>query len=280
LGLLYLDSQIRPGELSAVDQEVLDTIATEAAALLHNALLAEAEYQARQAREELAIAARIHSNLMSRSLPSVGYAALQARSVPCLAIGGDFYDALVLDDCLCVTIADVSGKGVPAAIVAATLQGIIHAHLLSGQSLPDIGLFLNQFLCTRNVGKYATLVILKLFPDGRVDYLNCGHLQPITILGEEVRRLENANLIVGLVPQATYTSGNHLMRPGERLLLVTDGLTEAEDMAGNSFGDSGLDAALHLQDLDAIIEHVSRFQKPNLPQDDCTLLEIRYTGAA
>lgn len=280
LGLLYLDSQLRPGGLSEVDQQVLDTIATEAAALLHNALLAEAEHQARQAREELAIAARIHSNLMSRSLPVLSYAVLEARSAPCLAIGGDFYDALVLDDCLCVTIADVSGKGVSAAIVAATLQGIIHAHLISGQSLADTGSFLNQFLCTRNVGKYATLVILKLFPDGRVDYLNCGHLKPITILGQEIHRLEDSNLIVGLVPQATYASAHHLMRPGERLLLVTDGLTEAEDISGHSFGDSGLDAVLHLQDLDEILERVSNFQKPNLSQDDCTLLEIRYTGTS
>ena len=280
LGLLYLDSQLRPGQLSEVDHQVLDTIAAEAAALLHNALLAEAEYQGRQAREELAIAARIHSNLMSRSLPTLAYAVLQARSVPCLAIGGDFYDALVLDDCVCVTIADVSGKGVSAAIVAATLQGIIHAHLLSGQSLSHIGLLLNEFLCTRSVGKYATLVILKLFPDGHVEYLNCGHIQPIVISGTEIHRLQDSNLIVGLLPQATYISARHAMHPGERLLLVTDGLTEAEDKAGNPFGDSGLEAALHLQDLDAILDRVDEFQKPNLPQDDCTLLEIRYTGAS
>jgi sigma-B regulation protein RsbU (phosphoserine phosphatase) len=280
LGLIYLDSHAKPGELSEVDHQVLDTMATEAAALVHNALLAEAEYQGRQAREELAIAARIHGDLMSRSLPVLPYASLQARSVPCLAIGGDFYDALVLDDCVCVTIADVSGKGVSAAIVAATLQGIIHAHLLSGQTLPQIGLLLNEFLCTRNVGKYATLVILKLFADGRVEYLNCGHIPPIAIADKKIRRLEASNLIVGLVPHAAYSSANDRMLSGERILLVTDGLTEAEDTAGNPFGDSGLDEALHLQNLDEILDRVDRFQKPNLPQDDCTLLEIRYTGVS
>ena len=121
LGLLYLDSQIGLGELTEVDHQLLETVAREAAALLDNALLAEAESKARQAREELAVAAKIHSGLMSITLPKLPYATLQARSVPCHAIGGDFYDAVVVQDGVCVAIADVSGKGISAAIVAATL---------------------------------------------------------------------------------------------------------------------------------------------------------------
>ena len=138
LGLLYLDSQLGAGHLTAVDHEVLDTIATEAATLLHNALLAEAEMKSRLAAEELAIAARIHAGLMAIDLPRLAYAHLQAKTVPCLAIGGDFYSALALEDCLGFAIADVSGKGVPAAIVAATLQGIIHALMLTGQPLAEM----------------------------------------------------------------------------------------------------------------------------------------------
>ena len=162
LGLLYLDSQVVVGNLSEVDHQVLDTIATEAAALVHNVLLAEEEYKARKVREELAIAATIQIGLMSITLPLIPYAVIQAKSIPCLEIGGDFYDAVALEDCVCIGIADVSGKGVTAAIVAATLQGIIHAQLLSRQSLPEIAVLINEFLCTRNVGKYATMVLLKL----------------------------------------------------------------------------------------------------------------------
>lgn len=278
LGLLYLDSQITLGEFAEIDHQLLDTIATEAAALLHNALLAEAESKARQAREELAIAAKIHSSLMSISLPKVPYAVLQAKSVPCLAIGGDFYDAVALADCVCVAIADVSGKGVPAAIVAATLQGIIHSQLLAGQNLPEIASLLNQFLCTRNVGKYATMILLKLFPDGRVEYMNCGHIQPLSILDSKVRRLEEGNLIVGLIDGANYTSARCVLQPGERLLLVTDGITEAEDNAGRQFGDADLDTVVDC-DIDLILDRVAKFQAPNPAQDDCTLLEIRYLGS-
>jgi serine phosphatase RsbU (regulator of sigma subunit) len=280
LGLLYLDSQIGLGPLTEVDHRLLDTIATEAAALLHNALLAEAEQKARQAREELSLAAKIHSSLMSISMPQLPFAVLQAKSVPCLAIGGDFYDAVALDDCVCVAIADVSGKGVSAAIVAATLQGIIHSQLLGGKNLPEIALLVNEFLCTRNVGKYATMILLKLFSDGRVEYINCGHIQPISILGNEIRRLEESNLIVGLIAGATYTSAHCQLRPGERVLLATDGITEAEDVAGKQFGDSGLNVVAHHENLDLILDHVAKFQAPNPAQDDCTLLEIRYVGPA
>jgi phosphoserine phosphatase RsbU/P len=278
LGLLYLDSHLDLGELTEVDHQLLDTIASEAATLLHNALLAEAESKARQDREELAVAAKIHNGLMSIALPKVPFAVLQAKSVPCLAIGGDFYDAVALEDSVCVVIADVSGKGVPAAIVAATLQGIIHAQLLVEQELPAIASVVNQFLCSRNVGKYATMILLKLFSDGRIEYVNCGHIQPVSIWNREIRRLEEGNLIVGLIDSATYTSAHYVLRPGERLLLPTDGITEAEDSSGKQFGDTGLDTIAYNEDVSLILDHVAKFQAPNRGQDDCTLVEIRYVG--
>jgi phosphoserine phosphatase RsbU/P len=278
LGLLYLDSQLGAGNLSEVDHQLLDTIATEAAALLQNALLAEAEYKSRRAREELEVAARIHSGLMSIKMPVIPYAELKARSIPCYEIGGDFFDAIALDDCVCVAIADVSGKGIPAAIVAATMQGIIHAQLISGQSLPDIAALLNQFLFTRNVDKYATMVLLKLFPDGSVEYMNCGHIQPLLIQGSGAKWLGESNLIVGLIPGATYSSARCTLQPGERILLATDGLVEAENSAGDPFGDDRLSSiALH-QDLNEILDTVSKFQANNEAQDDCTMVEVRYNG--
>jgi phosphoserine phosphatase RsbU/P len=276
LGLLYLDSRIEPGHLSEIDHLVLDTIAAEAAALLQNALLAEAEQKARQAREELAVAARIHSGLMSIVLPTLPYAVLQAKTVPCLAIGGDFYDAVVLDDCVCVTLVDVSGKGVSAAIVAATLQGIIHAQSVARQGLQEIAAAVNQFLCERNVGKYATMVIVKLFPDGRLEYINCGHLLPLVIWGKQIRRLEESNLIVGLFAGVSYVSSNDSLRAGERLLLATDGITEAENSEGLQFEESWLSAATHCQNIGEILNQVEKFHAPNPAQDDCTLVEVRY----
>lgn len=280
LGLLYLDSQLSAGHLSAVDHELLDTIATEAATLLDNALLAEAEARARRAAEELAVAARIHAGLMAISFPTLSYATLQARTVPCLEIGGDFYDALALDDGLHVVIADVSGKGVPASIVAATLQGIVHAQMLAGQGLAEMAALVNRFLCSRSVGKYATMVLLRLGRDGRVDYVNCGHVRPLLVSSSGVRSLEEANLMVGLIPDAVYTVAQWQLSPGDRILLGTDGVTEAENTAEEPFGDARFQAVAGNERIDGVLDRVAEFLAGNPAQDDCTLLEIQYEGAA
>jgi len=280
LGLLYLDSQVGAGSLSEVDHQLLDTIATEAAALLQNALLAEAEAKARRAREELAVAAQIHNGLMTITMPVIPYARVQARSIPCHEIGGDFFDALALDDCVCVAIADVSGKGIPAAIVAATMQGIIHAQTLSGQALAQIAENVNQFLCTRNVGKYATMVLLRLFADGRLDYLNCGHIHPLLVRASEMEWLDESNMIVGLIAGASYSSASVMLRPGDRILLATDGLVEAENTVGDAVGEDGFAEAARTLDLNGILDYVVRFSAPNEAQDDCTLVAVSYVGGA
>lgn len=279
LGMLYLDSQIGNRSLSDLDNQVLDTLANEASTLLHNALLADTEQKARLAEEQLAIAASIHSGLMAISLPHLDFAEFRARSLPCHAIGGDFYDVIPLDNCVCVAIADVSGKGVPASIVAATMQGIIHALMLTGQPLPQIADLLNRFLCARQVGKYATMVLLKLFPNGCVEYMSCGHVPPLLISPDGTAvYLEEGNLIVGIVQDAQYVSSQFTLHPGDRLLLTTDGITEVKDRSGQLVGMEGLAAIAYMPSLDDIVSHLQKIQAASEAQDDWTLLDIRFTG--
>jgi serine phosphatase RsbU (regulator of sigma subunit) len=110
--------------------------------------------------------------------------------------------------------------------------------------------------------------------------MNCGHIQPVVILGTEVRRLEEFNTVVGLVSGATYNSAHDSLNPGERVLLTTDGITEAENSAGEGLGDQGFSTIAQQRDIDGILEYVARYQAPNPAQDDITLIEIRYTGQA
>jgi serine phosphatase RsbU (regulator of sigma subunit) len=278
LGLLYLDSQEVRGRLNTVDHELLGALATEASNLLDNILLAESEVKARRAAEDLAIAASIHAGLMAFALPKLSFARITAASIPCGEIGGDFYDAIALEDGLEVIVADVSGKGIPASIVAATLQGIIHGQVLTGQALDQIATLLNRFLCTRSVGKYATMVLLKLHPDGRVDYINCGQIPPLVITGTGVRRLGEVNHVVGLLPDVTYTAASDRIPAGARILIATDGMTEAENSAEQQFGMERLEAAAQ-ETFDGIIASVADFQQGYPALDDCTLLEIQYFGS-
>ena len=278
LGLLYLDSQIGPGHLTEIDHEVLEMVAVEAATLLENALLAQSELKSRLAAEELGVAARIHASLMNIKLPTVSFASLEARTIPCRAIGGDFFDAVAVDNCICAVVADVSGKGVAASIVAATLQGIIHAQILARQELSELAAVVNQFLCDRGVGKYATMILLKIWPKGKVEYLNCGHIPPVVVTQSGTQRLEETNLVVGLIPNAKYKPGYCTLKPGDRILLFTDGVTEAENQRGDQFGDVELENILHHAGLDQILQRLAKFQGQLESQDDCTLCELVYRG--
>ena len=204
LGVLYLDSRLQAGKLSKVDNDLLDTIATEAAALVENAFLAQAEEASRRYREELKIAAAIQQGLMEFAIPNLPYAQVHARSVACKDVGGDFYDVAVTEGGLYMVIADISGKGVSAAILASTLQGLLYGLILAGQPLAEIAEVANRYICEKNVEKYATMVLVKLTPDGTLEYVNCGHIRPVLAKGKEVRQLLNANMVVGLIDEATY----------------------------------------------------------------------------
>jgi serine phosphatase RsbU (regulator of sigma subunit) len=150
--------------------------------------------------------------------------------------------------------------------------------MLTGQSLPEIADLVNRFLCTRQVGKYATMIALKIFPNGCIEYMNCGHIPPLLITPKGTQYLEEANLIVGIIAEATYASSQVTLRPGDRILLTTDGITEIEDRTGQQIGIEGLAGLAHLPGLDAVIAHLIKVQASNEAQDDWTLLDIRYTG--
>ena len=169
-----------------VDSDLLKTIAMEAAVLVENASLASAEESARRYREELGIAASIQQGLMAVRIPELSYARVLAHSVPCKEIGGDFYDVIATDSAFYVVVADISGKGVSAALLASTLQGLVHAQVLAGVSLPQIAMFSNKYICEKSISKYATLILLKLSPDGAVEYLNCGHVAPLRHRADQI----------------------------------------------------------------------------------------------
>jgi sigma-B regulation protein RsbU (phosphoserine phosphatase) len=281
LGVLYLDSRLNPTKFTQVDNDLLKTIATEAAALMDNAQLAIEEEHARRYREEMIIAADIQQDLMVVQLPEISYAAITARFEPCKEIGGDFYDAVAGDDCVHVVIADVSGKGVSAAILAQTLQGMVYAQLLAEQPLVKIARALNRFICAKNINKYATMIVLRLDSKGMLEYINCGHVHPLLKTPAGVHSLDASNLPVGLIEDAEFHSGTVQLEPGNRVLLVTDGVTEAENEVGDFFGNSLLEEALaKSKRLEDVFESVSCFCGSASSADDCTLVEILYKGSA
>src|SRR5207253_3448620 len=129
MGVLYVDSRFASRDISSVSNEILRVIAIEAASLIENARLVQAEEAARRYQQELSIAASIQQRLMAVTIPDVPFARLQGRNLSCKEIGGDFFDAVNTREGLAVVLADVSGKGVSAALLASTLQGMTYSHL-------------------------------------------------------------------------------------------------------------------------------------------------------
>jgi phosphoserine phosphatase RsbU/P len=276
-GVLYLDSRLASRGLSSLSRDILNTVATEAAALIETAQLAQAEQNARLYQKELAIAATIQQRLMTVVIPEVHFARLRARSLPCQEIGGDFYDAVLADGNLYLVLADICGKGVSAAILASILQGMIYSQLVSHVPLTEIASAVNRFLCVKKLGeKYATCNVLKVTPKGECEFLNCGHVPAVRVAGGKILRPSEGNLPLGLIPTAEFETYTFKLAPGDRIVLVSDGVNEAQNREGDFFGDERLESTvLAGEDLFAA---VSEFAQGAPPSDDCTTVDLEYMG--
>ncbi len=280
MGALYVDSRFASRDISSVSNEILQAIAIEAASLIENARLVQTEEAARRYQQELSIAAGIQQRLMAVTIPEVPFARLAGRNLSCKEIGGDFFDAVNTEDGLAVVLADVSGKGVSAALLASTLQGMIYSQLTARMPLVDIVSAVNRFFTHKHIGeKYATVIVARIHPDGELEYVNCGHVPPLLVSNSAVNRPTHGNLPVGLLKDATYESDRCRMKPGDRLVLVTDGVTEAENARGDFFEDSRLEiVAAKSHNLEDIFTAVADFCSGTPLSDDCTVVDLLYTG--
>jgi serine phosphatase RsbU (regulator of sigma subunit) len=278
LGVLYLDSRYASRDLSRVSKDILTTIATEAASLVENARLVQAEDAARRYQQELSIAAFYQQRLMAVTIPDLPFAEIEARNLACREVGGDFYDVITMSDGVAVVVADVCGKGISAALLASILQGMVYSQLTNRIPLAEVVSSTNRFLCQKSLGeKYATLVIAHLKTSGELEFVNCGHVPPVFITAGSVSRLHEANVPVGLLPDMDYSSERRQMGPGDRLVLITDGVTEAENPAGDFFGDDRLErAATGESPFRDILAAVRTFCAGRPLGDDCTLLQLTY----
>ncbi len=279
MGALYVDSRFASRDISKVSGEILHMVAREAASLIENARLVQAEEESRRYQQELSIAASIQQRLMAVTIPEVPFARLAGKNLSCKEIGGDFYDAVNTEDGLAVVLADVAGKGVSAALLASTLQGMIYSQLVAHTPLTDIVASANRFLTSKHIGeKYATVIIARLRRDGELEYVNCGHVPPLLVCGGEVIRPSHGNLPVGLLPDAVYESDRYSLHGGDRLVLVTDGVTEAENAEGEFFDNERLEIAARKGSLQDIFSAVSQFCGDTPLSDDCTVVEMVFAG--
>jgi len=275
-GVLYLDSRSVSHNLSGVSHEVLRALASECAAVLESAKLVAAEQAAQQYRKEMEIAASIQRSLISGTVMENDFVRVNACSIPCREVGGDFYDVHVMPDVLTVIVADVSGKGISAALLASVIHGMFYAQMTSGSTLVDAVASVNRFLCSRVAGqKYATLLAAQLHRGGRLAMVNCGHVPAIVAQDGLVTHLDDGDMPVGLIAEAGFHVIERELGAGARLCILTDGISETENAEGAEFGTAVVaDYLRAAEPIREILAAVESFASGAEAQDDRTLVVL------
>jgi len=289
LGVLYLDSR-RPAAFSKLDRQLLDAFTDQAASILDNARLVVRERERQRMEQEINIARDIQQNLLPRNFRDSPYLSVVGCNFPCFSVGGDYFDVFPLGEKrTAFLIADVSGKGLGAALLTSMLQGVISGMTL-GTDPSRLFNHLNRFLCNHaEVGRYATMFFGILDEQGDLEYINAGHPSPILIRcnGNADEAFTEGSFPVGLVLEAEYATARVKLEPGDTLVLFSDGVTEAMDPQEDLFGMPRLVKLLtghnetpldELQKL--VLEAVENFARGTSQADDLTLLLVRYHAAS
>jgi phosphoserine phosphatase RsbU/P len=287
-GVLYMDSRLATTDLAGGNRELLQTLAIEASTILENARLLEEESIKKRIEEELDVARTIQQGLLPRSLPSDGWFRVCGSSVASHQVGGDYYDAIPSGpNAWTVVVADVSGKGVSSALLAALLQGAFLAVSDGDTALHKRLERINVFLNERTAGeKYATVFYCLLERSGRLLYVNAGHCPPLVVRkAGAIESLAANSPPVGLIDSAEFEVCETTLAAGDGVVIYTDGVTEAQNAQGEFFGRQRLRqivAEHHAESCQTLHEKiqsaVTAFTE-NAPQaDDITLVVFEYWG--
>ena len=276
LGLLYLDSRAATHDFTRTRRDILEAIASQATTLFENLRMLDQEQEFALLRKELEIAATIQRQILPQNLPEFPFVRLGARTIPCSSIGGDFYDVIPVASGFAAIVGDVCGKGVPAALLGAMAQGMFHSQMTSGASLVDAVQRLNSFIVERAPGeKYVTLAAVR-YSDGELELVNAGHVSPLIVrAGGSTETITDGDPPAGLFGFVRFHAIPIKLDTGDRILLLTDGITEAEDRNGSQFGTDMLESYLREPNaVEALFAGLEQFCVGTRPQDDQTILTI------
>jgi len=289
IGVLYLDSREKGSLLSSSTRAALETLATEAAVAIENARLYRETMEKARMEQEMRIAAEIQQALLPKTGRVGQFFTAAAASLPCRSIGGDFYDYVDLPEgALGFALGDVAGKGPPAALLSAMMQGIFAAQAASSDSPSKTISRVNLALYRRGIeSRFVTLMYGVLGPDGQLTYCNAGHNPPLIISrtgsNTSFRRLECGGPIVGLFESATYEEETVTMAPGDWLIVFSDGVSEALSASGEEYGEGRIvevaEQSTSLEPrqlLEAMFADVRAFAKGAAQSDDITAMVLRY----
>jgi serine phosphatase RsbU (regulator of sigma subunit)/pSer/pThr/pTyr-binding forkhead associated (FHA) protein len=239
LGVLYLDFLAQHSAVTHEDVHLIAQIARFAARKLETTRLREESATKARMEEELRTAYTIQSRLLPGELPRIEGYSFAGTSKPCRTVSGDYYDVVVRPDGrIYFIMADVSGKGITAALVMASVATAFNIFTRTDPAPADLVRELNATLAPKTAPtKFVTMVVGLLDPKtGEVEFTNAGHVAPLKISRAGVEPLTVTDMVVGLFPLAPYRNQRATLERGDALVLFTDGVTEAENDAEDQLG--------------------------------------------
>lgn len=245
-------------------------------------------------QQELEIARQMQLSILPRSAPDLSEIDIAATMIPAKEVGGDFYDYFPIDnEHLAIVVADVSGKGVPAAFFMAISRTLLKSNALFLRFPGPTIEALNDQLCAENDQMMFVTVFYGVLhlATGKLTYVNAGHNPPVRLLDGKACFFERGrNMALAVMEEQEYTEGEVMLSPGETLLLYTDGVTEANNAEGMLFGDQALLDAMvevgndpvykgHARGVpQRVVQAVRAFEAGAAQADDITVVAITYQG--
>jgi sigma-B regulation protein RsbU (phosphoserine phosphatase) len=284
IGCLNVESD-REAAFTSDDAELLQFFASAASLSIEKALLHRQVLEKQRIEHQLSVAREVQSGLLPGAPPRLQGYDVAAVNLPTHAIGGDYYDYVPLEaGRIGVVVADVSGKGIPAALIMATFRAALRTEMRRQQDLRAVAARLNDAVLEfRDASRFVTAVCCVLdTASGRLRYVNCGHNPPLLLHGAGTREtLCLGGSALGLFEGASFEAGTAELGPGDTLVLYTDGVVEPANQADDDFGVERLEAAVRAaagrpasEALRCVIEATRAFSGRDGYDDDFTLVVL------
>ncbi|MBI3189123.1 MAG: SpoIIE family protein phosphatase, partial [Ignavibacteriales bacterium] len=276
----------KKGYFTPDDQSFLSALSIPATLAIENARLHEAEIQNQRMERELEVAAQIQQQILPKKLPKIEGVQLGSMSMPCHAVGGDFYDVFKLDDHrIALVVADVSGKGIPAALLVSTLHASLYAYRELHFSSVDLATKLNQFIYENSTAEKFITFASCIFDTrtSTIHSVNAGHCFPLIIRADgRMVELKKNGFGLGMLPGSRYEEETVKLGAGDLIVLYTDGISESMNEKRDMYGNLRLSKVLSRyrgflvnEIMDEIVRDVKKFSGNTSQDDDLTLVLLK-----
>ncbi|HEV7764783.1 MAG TPA: SpoIIE family protein phosphatase [Thermoanaerobaculia bacterium] len=285
--LAACDRETREGGIGAFEANelrLLSLFGNQVAIALENARLHRDALEKQALERDLELAATIQRDILPKAIPQIEGVEIATRSRPARQVGGDYHAFFVREGVITTLVADVAGKSMPAALLVSALHAVLQLLFAEGREIAEIATELNRHIHSWSAeNKFITMVMVSIDREnGIIQYVNAGHNPAYLIADGKIDQIKSHGLPIGILPGTRYLSQTRAFPAGSCVVLYSDGITEAEDVADEEFGNERLEALLeeHINESasvirDQIADAVDAFVGEAPQKDDETIVIVR-----